>query len=502
MKLSSKERIFDSLFMHGGEHGIEAYRKAVEAVVHILSDEWKRDADPYSGNMPRELHDLIKKTCSFRESGEPLERVLEQLKEVCLPHRIRVEHPKCIAHLHCPPVIPAVAAEMLISVMNLSMDSFDQSGAASLIEEEMVQWLCRKFHYGMEADGTFTSGGTQSNHMGLLLARDAYCEKRWNWNVQKDGLPPEADRLRILCSKDAHFTVKRSASQLGLGERAVVLVDTDENKRMCLFDLQKKTDMLKDSGLYPFALVATCGTTDFGSIDPLSELADAAGRSGLWLHVDAAYGGALIMSKMRRDKLAGIERADSVSVDFHKLFYQPVSCGAFLVKDRRHFRFIDHHAAYLNPEEDEADGLVHLVNKSLQTTRRFDALKLLISLRVLGEDAFAEMIDGTFGLAEAAAQRIAANDHFELLNPPPELNAVVFRYLAGDDDEESDDVNKYVHRELFQTGRAVIAKTTADGKTYLKFTLLNPRTALYDIEDVLCEIEKLAGLYLKSRRVK
>lgn len=240
MKLSSKERTFDSLFMHGGEQGIEAYRKAVEAVVHILSDEWKRDADPYSGNMPPELHDLIKKTCSFRESGEQLERVLEQLKEVCLPHRIRVEHPKCIAHLHCPPVIPAVAAEMLISVMNLSMDSFDQSGAASLIEEEMVQWLCRKFHYGKEADGTFTSGGTQSNHMGLLLARDAYCEKRWNWNVQKDGLPPEADRLRILCSKDAHFTVKRSASQLGLGERAVVLVDTDENKRMCLFDLQKK----------------------------------------------------------------------------------------------------------------------------------------------------------------------------------------------------------------------------------------------------------------------
>ncbi|MCY9223365.1 pyridoxal-dependent decarboxylase, partial [Bacillus licheniformis] len=118
------------------------------------------------------------------------------------------------------------AAEMLISVLNQSMDSFDQSGAASLIEEEMVQWLCRKFEYGKDADGTFTSGGTQSNYMGLLLARDAFCEKQWNWNVQKDGLPPEANRLRILCSKDAHFTVKKSASQLGLGERAVVLVDT------------------------------------------------------------------------------------------------------------------------------------------------------------------------------------------------------------------------------------------------------------------------------------
>ncbi|MDI3409626.1 pyridoxal-dependent decarboxylase [Bacillus sonorensis] len=133
------------------------------------------------------------------------------------------------------------------------------------------------------------------------------------------------------------------------------------------------------------------------------------------------------MSKTRRDRLAGIERADSISVDFHKQFYQSVSCGAFLIKDGRNFRFIDHHADYLNPEEDEADGIIHLVNKSLQTTRRFDALKLFISMRVLGEDAFAELIDGTFALAEAAARKIAADARFELLNPCPELNAIVFR---------------------------------------------------------------------------
>ncbi|MBG9916641.1 aspartate aminotransferase family protein [Bacillus sonorensis] len=501
MKLSSKLKHVDSLFMNGGEQGIEAYREAVQAAAAALEDEWKGKTKPYSGNMPRDLHHNIKELCSFQKTGEPLEHVLDELKNGFLPHRIHVEHPTCIAHLHCPPLIPALVAEMLISVLNLSMDSFDQSGAASLIEEEMVQWLCRKFRYGKEADGTFTSGGTQSNHMGLLLARDAFCEKKWNWDVQKDGLPPEAGRLRILCSKDAHFTVKKSASQLGLGERAVVLVETDGNKRMCLRDLKKKTEMLDESGLYPFALVATCGTTDFGSIDPLQELADAADAGAMWLHVDAAYGGALIMSKTRRDRLAGIERADSISVDFHKQFYQPVSCGAFLIKDGRNFRFIDHHADYLNPEEDEADGIIHLVNKSLQTTRRFDALKLFISMRVLGEDAFAELIDGTFALAEAAARKIAADAQFELLNPCPELNAIVFRRLAGDDDRENDELNRYIHRELFQTGRAVIAKTSAGGKTYLKFTLLNPRTALSDIEEVLCEIQKLASFYLNSRRV-
>ncbi|MEC1261585.1 aspartate aminotransferase family protein [Bacillus swezeyi] len=501
MKLSSKQKNVDSLFMHNGEQGIEAYREAVHTVVETLWAEWKEKTKPYSGKMPHELDKHIKNLFSFQETGEPLEDVLEELKDTYLPHRIHVEDPTCAAHLHCPPLIPALAADMLISVLNQSMDSFDQSGAASLFEEEMVEWLCRKFDYGEKADGTFTSGGTQSNYMGLLLARDAFCEKQWNCNVQKDGLPSEARRLRILCSKDAHFTVKKSASQLGLGERSVVLVDTDEHKRMCLYDLKKKTAMLKESGVYPFAIVATCGTTDFGSIDPLSELADVAQAEGLWLHVDAAYGGALILSKTRRYKLAGIHRADSISVDFHKQFYQPISCGAFLVKDGRNFRFIDYHADYLNPEEDEADGIVHLVNKSIQTTRRFDALKLFVSLRVIGEDIFAEMIDWTFSLAEAAAQTISESGRFELLNPHPELNAVVFRCLGGKDDAENDGLNKYIHRELFRTGRAVIAKTAADGKTYLKFTLLNPRTTLSDLEGVLSEIQKLASLYLNSRRV-
>lgn len=501
MKQSSKQKNFDSLFMHNGEQGIKAYRDAVETAVETLWADWKNKSKPYSGKMPKELDLEIKSLFSFQEAGESLADVLEHLKEAYLPHRIHVEDPKCAAHLHCPPLIPALAAEMLISVLNQSMDSFDQSGAASLIEEEMVQWLCRKFEYGKDADGTFTSGGTQSNYMGLLLARDAFCEKQWNWNVQKDGLPPEANRLRILCSKDAHFTVKKSASQLGLGERAVVLVDTDAEKRMSLYDLKQKTAMLKESGLHPFAIVATCGTTDFGSIDPLSELADAAHAGGLWFHVDAAYGGALILSRTRRYKLAGIDRADSISVDFHKQFYQPVSCGAFLVKDRRHFRLIDYHADYLNPEEDEAEGIVHLVNKSIQTTRRFDALKLFVSLRVLGEDTFAEMIDWTFALAEAAAEKISASDRLELLNPHPELNAVVFRCLASEDDAENDRLNKCIHRELFRTGQAVIAKTAAAGKTYLKFTLLNPRTTLSDLDDILGRIQELASLYTNSRRV-
>ncbi|XBM33440.1 pyridoxal-dependent decarboxylase [Bacillus licheniformis] len=169
MKQSSKQKNFDSLFMHNGEQGIKAYRDAVETAVETLWADWKNKSKPYSGKMPKELDLEIKSLFSFQEAGESLADVLEHLKEAYLPHRIHVEDPKCAAHLHCPPLIPALAAEMLISVLNQSMDSFDQSGAASLIEEEMVQWLCRKFEYGKDADGTFTSGGTQSNYMGLLF---------------------------------------------------------------------------------------------------------------------------------------------------------------------------------------------------------------------------------------------------------------------------------------------------------------------------------------------
>lgn len=496
--MQSTKPSIDSLFINQSQLGMEAFQTALHTSIDSLLAEWQKEKGPYSGLLPGKLADSVDSLFKFQPSGESIESVFRDVKEHLLPHLVDVSHPKCLAHLHCPPLIPALAAEVMVCSFNQSMDSFDQSGIASLVEEEILKWLCEKFSYGDVADGTFTSGGTQSNYMGLLLARDSFCENKWKWNVQQKGLPSEAHRMRILCSKNAHFTVKKSASQLGLGEQAVVLVETDEHHRMDLTDLKQKLAELKEKDLLPFAVVATCGTTDFGSIDSVSDMYDIAKQYGLWIHADAAYGGALVLSETYREKLGGIALADSIAIDFHKQFYQPISCGAFLLKDKRHFGLIDYHADYLNPKEDELEGILHLVNKSVQTTRRFDALKLFLSLRLIGEKGFGDIIDHTIRFAKDVAALIEQNDHLEVINPEPEINAVVFRFI---DDQRADEINKTIHRTLFQTGTAVIAKTVVDGHTCLKFTLLNPRTTITHIEEILSDIVDIGIAHIQSGRV-
>ncbi|MDN4073977.1 pyridoxal phosphate-dependent decarboxylase family protein [Fictibacillus terranigra] len=487
---------FDHLFLHEGISGRQAYIQTVDAAKKMIADTMREMKEPYCGESPASIEAMIRGMKLASLEGEDLQYVLKDVEKLLL-HSIHVNHKTCIAHLHCPPLLPALAAEMVISASNQSMDSWDQSSAATYLEEEMIQWLCRRLGLENRSDGTFTSGGTQSNYMGLLLARDEFCDKQWNWNVQKKGLPPDASRLRILCSKAAHFTVKKSASQLGLGEDAVIQVETDSFHRLSLPDFRKKLRTLKSENLLPFALVGTCGTTDFGSIDPLGKMAESAQENGLWFHVDAAYGGALILSRNEFHKLQGIEKADSITVDFHKLFYQPISCGAFFLKEKRNFKYLNYHADYLNPEEDEQEGLLHLVNKSVQTTRRFDALKLFMSLRSVGLEPFGRMIDHTIELAAQTSKQMQQLGGFNVINPNPEMNAIVFRYEPPEAMDHCK-LNREIHRAMLYSGQAVLAKTNHRGHTYLKFTLLNPRTTIADINAMLLKISELGNWILRN----
>lgn len=494
---------FATLFLSNAPESLTAYSAAITSTTDILSKYFAAQNQPYSGLSPTELAAELRKFDICPETGEKLQKILLDVGQTIVQNSVIVSNPTCIAHLHCPPLIPALAAEMLISATNQSMDSWDQSPAATLLEQQMVDWLCRLFGYDATADGIFTSGGTQSNFMGLLLARDAFARNRLNWSIQKLGLPKEANQFRILCSEVSHFTVRQAAALLGLGEQAIVTVKTDGNYRLCLLDLEDKLAELKQQHLLPIAIAATAGTTDFGSIDPLPELAACAKKHGMWLHVDAAYGGALILSDRHRHQLAGIAAADSITVDFHKLFYQPISCGAFLLKDRSNFDLIKLHADYLNPETNEDLGFLDLVTKSVQTTRRFDALKLFVSLQVLGRKAFAEMIDITIELAEATANLITADPELELANSPT-INSVVFRYCPQPVYPEIDlvaqinQINNQIRISLLQQGEAVIAQTQIANCTYLKFTLLNPRTKLTHIQSLLQSIKKLGKELVES----
>lgn len=501
--MMNKENNETKLFLTEGE-GWEVYKESLLYAQQVLYNSYASLSQPFSGITIPKLDALLENQFPCLEEGQELKEVLENVGETILQHSVIVNHPTCIGHLHCAPMIPALAAEILISATNQSMDSWDQSPAATILEEKLVQWLTGLFFDNQFGDGVFTSGGTQSNLMGLMLARDHFLQTQWQWNVQKKGLPPKANKLRILCSEHAHFTVQQSAALLGLGENAVVPLPVDECYQISVSDLEQKIIELQAQDLFPFVVFATAGTTDFGSIDPLVKLAEQAQRYGLWFHVDAAYGGACILSDLHRHKLNGIEFADSITVDFHKLFYQPISCGAFLVRKQEYFQSMQLHAAYLNPEEDVQDGIPHLVGKSLQTTRRFDALKLYISLQSVGRKRFAEMIDQTIEVARLTAEEIVNDSSLELINPSPTLNALVFRYVLQESNEVQTDleehINYFIAKKLFDEGVAVLGQTKIAGKKCLKMTILNPLTTIEDTKKLIEQVKEIGRSFEKEGR--
>ena len=463
-------------------HGT-AYRDAVAKAVDTLLTALPSQA--YSGKSAAELATLLK-TEILPETGSGIDKALDRVRPL-IANSIVLTHPNTIAHLHCPPLIASLAAEVIISALNQSMDSFDQAPAATVLEIAMSRWLCDEAGLAAGSDAIFTSGATQSNFMGLLLARDSCIASRWQWSVQRRGLPPQANRLRFLCSEVAHFTVEKSASQLGLGTDAVIKVPVDDDYRMIPGELANSLWRLKDDDLIPAAIVGTAGTTDFGSIDPLAEIALLAREAGAWLHVDAAYGSALLLSQRHRALLHGLDQADSISMDFHKNFWQAISCGAFLLRDAAQFRHLEVHADYLNPESHDDFGIPNLVNKSLATTRRFDALKLWLSFQVLGREKIGQMVDRTIELAAHAAALIRNHPALELLHEP-QCGCVVFRYRPARPDSDGDALNALLRQRLFERGIAVVGRTRVRGRQCLKFTCMNPTVSEKEIEELLRQI--------------
>jgi L-2,4-diaminobutyrate decarboxylase len=472
--------LFESEFLTNTASSKAAYRELMARVAELLCS-FLPDKS-YGGKNPAALSALVDADF-LPDAGAVPDAVFSKLGKI-ISNSISVSHPHTAAHLHPPPLLTALAAEAVISALNQSMDSFDQAPMATVLEQRFVQWLTGEVGLPTGAGGTFTSGGTQSNYMGLLLARDAFLKSRLQWPAQQRGLPAQASRMRVLCSEVAHFTVEKSAAQLGLGTDSVVRVPVDDEFRMRPDSLRVALDEMRDQDLLPFAIVATAGTTDFGSIDPLPEIAALAHAAGTWLHVDAAYGGALLFSPHYRKKLEGIASVDSLSIDFHKLFWQPIPASAFLLRDAHHFDLIELHADYLNPEMHDEQGIPNLVTSSLLTTRRSDVLKLWFSFQLLGREKLGAMIDRTIELAFCAARAVSRISSLELVHGAS-LSTVVFRYVSGRDGANEDALNAALRQRLFDRGIAVIGHTRVRGRQCLKFTFMNPSVSEAEIEGLV-----------------
>ncbi|WP_409057816.1 pyridoxal phosphate-dependent decarboxylase family protein [Streptomyces sp. SYP-A7185] len=463
----------------------ERYRSSVTEGVERVAARIATTSRPFTGISVDELAPRIEAV----DLDEPLHdtiAALDELDELYLRDAVYFHHPRYLAHLNCPVVIPAVLGEAVLSAVNSSLDTWDQSAGGTLIERRLIDWTAGRIGLGPAADGVFTSGGSQSNLQAMLLARE---------EAAKAGEP--ADKLRIFASEVGHFSIQKAATLLGLGEDAVIVIPTDHDKRMQTVALARELERCRDSGLIPMAVVATAGTTDFGSIDPLPEIAELCGQFTTWMHVDAAYGCGLLASRKNRDRIDGIDRADSVTVDYHKSFFQPVSSSAVLVRDRSTLSHATYHAEYLNPRRMVQERIPNQVDKSLQTTRRFDALKLWMTLRVMGADAIGELFDSVCDLAGEGWELLAADPRYDVV-VRPQLSTLVFRYIPESicDPSAIDRANLYARKALFASGDAVVAGTKVGERQYLKFTLLNPETTVADMTAVLDLIAGHAEQYL------
>ncbi|MFD7462772.1 MULTISPECIES: pyridoxal phosphate-dependent decarboxylase family protein [unclassified Streptomyces] len=378
--------------------------------------------------------------------------------------------PLCAAHLHCPPLAVATAADLAASVLNPSLDSWDQAPSASALEALVTETLAAEVYGRADAPGPqtdeapgpdclVTTGGTESNHLALLLAREAL-----------------GGGVRLVLGANAHHSLTRAAWLLGLPEPVVVPAPAGTLDPAALGDA---LTALRG----PLLVAATAGTTDAGIIDPLPEIAARCRAHGARLHIDAAYGGGLLFSDRYRALLDGLDAADTVTLDLHKLGWQPVAAGLLAVRDARDLAALHQRADYLNADDDTEAGLPDLLGRSLRTTRRPDALKIAVTLKALGRAGLGALVDRVCDRARELAGLIAARPALELYDRPA-ISTVLFRPARA-----ADDAVAAVRRALLADGRAVLGRARIDGRLWLKATLLDPHARPDDLAALLELVE-------------
>ncbi|MEW1719567.1 pyridoxal-dependent decarboxylase [Streptomyces sp. NPDC093109] len=487
--------------LSGGISGPDALAPLIATVLDALSKGAKTRGGPLAPGRPEDAAAAVAEVFSTTTAATgDSPAALDRLTELLAHGSADPADPHCAAHLHCPPLAVAVAADLAVSALNPSQDSWDQAPAATVLESLLLRELAALVGYDADrAAGVLTSGGTESNLMGLMLARDRVMGAAAGRQIELTGVRRTlGTRPRILASAAAHFSVQRAAALLGLGEDAVLSVPVDHQHRMDTDALAAILDGCAERGELPIAVVATAGTTDTGAVDPLRACAALAAEHGAWLHVDAAYGGGALLSDRLAPLLDGLALADSVSLDWHKLGWQPAAAGVFLVRESETYASLARRAVYLNPADDEEAGYPSLLGLSLRTTRRADAFKMAVTLRTLGREGLGRLVDACHDLAVAGAAAVRQHPCLEL-HAEPVLTTFVFRYRPvdgdekhGDDEHRSDEINAALRRRLLREGRAVVGRTElpgdGPGRVRLKLTLLNPHTTAEDVERLLAVV--------------
>ncbi|HEX4737458.1 MAG TPA: aminotransferase class I/II-fold pyridoxal phosphate-dependent enzyme [Allosphingosinicella sp.] len=454
-------------------------RRLGHAMVEAVVAHFENLAEgPVGRRAPREeLERLLREP--IPETGRDPVAVLERIQRDILPNTLHVNHPRFFAFVPSPGNFVSAMADALASGFNIFAGTWFAGSAAAQIELVVTDWLREMCGLPEGAGGLFVSGGSMANLTALAAARHGRLDGRTEGAI-------------VYMSDQTHSSVMRSLKVLGFAPEQIRILAADADFRLPLDALSAAIDGDLAAGLRPFCVVANAGTTNTGAVDPLAELADLCRQQDLWLHLDGAYGVPAILTEEGKAALAGVDLADSLSLDPHKWLFQTFESGCVLLRDRNLLL----ETFQVMPEylRDTERGLeeVNFGNYGVQLTRSPRALKLWMSLQVFGLAGFRNAIARGVRLAELAEQALHQSEDWGIVTPA-QLAVVTFRYRGGGMvDAEADALHGRVVEEMMAEGYALVTSTVLKGRPVLRLCTINPRTTDEEIEETIRRLTTIA----------
>lgn len=397
-----------------------------------------------------------------------------------LANSTHLHHPRYMGHQVPPPAPLAVLAGMLTELLNNGMAVYEMGLASNPMEKQVTELLAKRIGYTNSSGGLLTSGGTLANLTALLTARALHAPS----DVWGDG---HSERLAVMVSEEAHYCIDRAARIMGLGSNGIIKVPCDPHFKMRTDLLESRYREATEAGLFVFAIVGSACSTATGAHDNLEAIADFAADHQLWFHADGAHGGAAVFSQKYRHLVKGIERADSVVVDFHKMLLTPALATALVYREGKDgFRTFQQKAQYLWADQTSEDWY-NSGKRTFECTKYMMSTKVYALLRAYGEKAFEANVDCLYDLGAEFAKLVLSRPNFELAYQP-ECNIVCFRHRAATD-QDANDLNTRLRKRLLETGTFYIVQTNIEGLVWLRVSLMNPLTTTADLVLLLDTLE-------------
>ena len=419
------------------------------------------------------------------EEGTPVNELLDLLARDVFPNSLKTDHPRFYAFVPSPSNYVSVIGDLLTSAHNIFAGHWMASSAATQLEINVIDWMNELVGYSpVEAGGILVSGGSMANLSAIAAARESQL-----------GGPDE--KAVVYCSDQTHSSMAKGLRIIGFRPEQRRTVATDDALRISVPALEEAVRADRAAGCKPFCVVANAGTTNTGAVDPLHALADVCAREGLWLHVDGAYGAAAVITARGRAAMAGIERADSITLDPHKWLFQPYELGCLLVRDssvlRRAFRVDDDdHADYLADVMRHVKTDVNFFENGVQLTRSFKALKLWLSLRVFGLAEFRRAVDVGFDMADLAERTLRENGRWEIVTPS-QMGIVTFRW--NDPARSTAEIDAITSRTvdlMREDGYALVMSTMLRGRPALRLCPIHPGTEAGEIRETIARLTRFS----------